>query len=80
MLATLTICELANETWLVNAQVAIAVMIGVSVLPLLCQASAVLLLQPERTRRAAFDGCLARVQCMDGVTAIASTSFIQVRS
>ena len=55
-------------------------MIVVSVLPLLRQAAAVLLLQPERTQRAAFDGCLARVRCMDGVTAIASTSFIQVRN
>ena len=70
------ICTLDN--WL--AQVAIAVMIVASVLPLLCQASAVLLLQPERTGRAAFDGCLSTVKCMDGVTAIASTSFIQVYS
>ena len=60
-------------------QVAIAVMICVSVLPLLRQAAGVLLLQPQAGQRAAFEGCLSRVRCVDGVAAIDSTSFIQVR-
>ena len=54
-------------------------MICVSVLPLLRQAAAVLLLQPQASQRAAFEGCLSRVRCVDGVAAIDSTSFIQVR-
>ncbi len=62
------------------AQVAIAVMICLSVLPLLRQAAGVLLLQPQASQRAAFDGCLFRVRCLEGVAAISSTSFIQVRS
>ena len=61
------------------AQVAIAVMICLSVLPLLRQAAGVLLLQPQAGQRAAFDGCLSRVRCLEGVAEISSTSFIQVR-
>ena len=54
-------------------------MICVSVLPLLRQAAGVLLLQPQAGQRVAFDGCLSRVRCLEGVAAISSTSFIQVR-
>ncbi len=61
------------------AQVAIAVMICLSVLPLLRQAAGVLLLQPQAGHRAAFDGCLTRVRGLEGVAVISSTSFIQVR-
>ena len=60
------------------ASVTIALMIAISVAPLTRQAAAVLLMQPSRSVRAAFEGCLERVRKMDGVSAVASTALYQV--